>query len=390
MDFKFFQPTRIIFGPGKLNSLGETVKSCGNSCLLVTTTSSEEVMKPLYERTLSILNNAGVRCVHFDEVVPNPDISGISKAVELVRKEHLDVIVGLGGGSSLDTAKAIALFWESTDLDWKKIFSEYSSPFEEYGLPGTSVKPVIAVPTTAGTGSEMTQAMIISDHNNNDKECVYHRAVFPKYAIIDPELCRTLPKYQTAVTGFDAFTHAFESYMREHASPYTMSLGTYAMKTIIDVLPKLMDDLSNMDYRQKMSMAACFAGISLANASATIPHPLSEVIGGVAPRIPHGQCLASLYHGYLMFEIYNRTEKCAQIARLFDSNLESAADNEAAEKLPGLMDSFLSSIGLNKSLRELGVSKDELAEMQGNFVFNVLPFAPKETLLNILTEAYGG
>lgn len=387
-EFSFYQPTRLVFGAGKLNQAGETVGSYGKSCLLVTTTNTEDVLRPLYDRVKEILEKAGIRYVHFDEVVPNPDIRGIEKAIKIVRQEKLEVILAVGGGSSMDTAKAIALFWELDRVDWKAAISTYSSPSVVYDLPGNSVLPVIAVPTTAGTGSELTQAMIISDQENNDKECIYHQAVFPKVALIDPELCRTLPPYPTAVTGFDAFTHSFESYMRELSSPYTRLLGLSAMETIIRVLPKLVKEPSNMECREEMSRAAAFSGISLSNASATIPHPLSEVIGGVVPRIAHGQCLACLYPGFLKFQITKTPEKCADVARLFDPSLKTVSDGEAALRLPELMEMFLKEIGLYNKLSALGVTEEEFEEMKGNFVFNVLPFAPKETLLEIMEESY--
>ena len=388
-EFSFYQPTRLDFGAGKLEKLGQITAAYGQSCLLVTTSKEEAALHPLYERVKKILDAAGVRYVHFDEVVPNPDIKGIAKASEIVRREKLEVVVAVGGGSSMDTAKAIALFWEAETVDWKEAFGKYSSPFAVYELPGSKALPIVAVPTTAGTGSEVTQAMILSDQEHQDKECVYHQAAFPQAAIVDPELCRTLPPYLTAVTGFDAFTHAFESYMRELASPYTRMLGIEAMKTVIWALPKLMQEPDNMECREAMSRAAVFAGISLSNASADIPHPLSEVIGGVVPRIAHGQCLACVYPAYLRFRITNLPEKCADIARLFDPALAQVSAEEAAAHLPGQMEEFLKSIGIYNTLADLGVTGEQLAEMKTNFVFNVLPFAPKEILLGMMDAAYG-
>jgi Alcohol dehydrogenase, class IV len=389
-EFSFYQPVRMEFGAGKLESAGKITSSFGDSCLLVTTTNSEDVLRPLYDRVKGILEKAGVRYIHFDEVVPNPDIRGIEKAIDIVRREKLQVILAVGGGSSIDTAKAVSLFWESEGIDWKKVISEYSSPTEVYGLPGSSVLPVIAAPTTAGTGSEMTQAMIVSDHEKNMKECVYHQAVFPKVAIIDPELTRTLPPYPTAVTGFDAFTHSFESYMRELASPYTSLLGMEAMKVIIEVLPKLLKEPSNMAYREEMSRAAAFSGISLSNASASIPHPLSEVIGGVVPGIAHGQCLACLYPAFVRYQVTQDPEKCARVARLFDSSLAEVSDGEAALALPGQIEEFLKETGLFRTLSELGVTREEFDEMKKNPVLQFLPFAPPEILSGILDESYGG
>ncbi len=182
----------------------------------------------------------------------------------------------------MDTAKSVALFHDAGEIHWKEVFSKYSSPSAVYELPGKSVLPVITpYQQLQETGSELT-AMIISDQENNDKECVYHQAVFPRVAIIDPELCRTLPPYPTAITGFDAFTHSFESYVRELASPYTMLLGKEAMRTIIQVLPKLVKDTFQYGIQEVYIKGHLhFPGISSDNASATIPHPLSEVIGGV-------------------------------------------------------------------------------------------------------------
>ena len=127
-----------------------------------------------------------------------------------------------------------------------------------------------------------------------DRECIFHDKAFAKEAIIDPELMRTLPPRMTAITGFDAFTHSFESYLRDCASPYTRTIGMKAMSLIIETLPKLVKDTGNMELREKMAQAAMFSGISLGNAAATLPHPISEIVGGVAPRLAHGQCLATL------------------------------------------------------------------------------------------------
>lgn len=386
--FTVNQPTKLNLGRGKLEEVGDVVKSYGNSCLIVTTPDDIEALRLLYDRVKGILDKAQVRYVHFDEVVPNPSIGGIEKAISIVRKEKLEVILAVGGGSSIDTAKSIALFHEEEKIDWLEVFSKYTSAFENYPLPGRSVLPVIGVPTTAGTGSEMTQAMVISDPEHNDKMCIFHPAAFPKVAIIDPELTITLPTYLTAITGFDAFTHSFESYMRECASPYTKVLGLKSMKTIIETLPKLLKDTSNMDLREDMSLAAAFSGISLSNAAATIPHPLSEVVGGVVPRIPHGQCLACLYPAYLRFQITKEPEKCADIARLMDKKLIEKDEETAANALPELMEEFLKSIGLYNTFSKLGVTKEQLEEMKNNFIFNVLPFAPKDTLLGILVDSY--
>jgi alcohol dehydrogenase class IV len=354
----------------------------------VTTPNSEDVLRPLYDRVKEILKQAGVEAVHFDEVVPNPTVQSIEKAIGIVKTQDIDVVLAVGGGSSIDTAKSIALFWQPENVDWNGAYETFTSPFTEYEPVSDPVLPLITVPTTAGTGSELTQAMIVSDLTTQEKVCIFHDRVFPKEAVIDPELTRTMPRRLTAITGFDAFAHAFESYMRKEASIYTQTIGAQAMKQVVYALPRLMDDPENMELRTRMSEAEMFAGISLSNAAATVPHPLSEIIGGIAPRIPHGQALASLYPGYVRFQVKQTPERCATVARLFDEKLEDVSDAEAAEKLAGLIEDFLETIGLNKKLGELGVTKEEQETMANHFLLGVLPFGTKQELTDILREAF--
>ena len=282
----------------------------------------------------------------------------------------------------------MALFYGAGQVDWQHVFGEYTSPFTEYEPISDPILPVIAVPTTAGTGSELTQAMVISDPDNAQKMCIFHDKVFPRETVIDPEVMRTLPPYMTAATGFDAFSHAFESYMRESSSPYTRLVGLKAMEIIIGTLPKLLADPNDIELREKMALAAMYAGISLGNAAASMPHPLSEIIGGVTPRIAHGQCLATIYPKYIAFEVERQPGKCADIARLFDPSLCNVNDKQAANSLEKLMVEFLEKIGLNKTLKELGVTLKEMEQITSNFLFDVLPFAPKDVLVGVIKDSY--
>lgn len=387
-SFSFYQPTRIRFGVDTVSDVGAVVKQYGSRCLLVTTSQQETALTPLYERVKQLLQTEDIMVFHFDEVVPNPTVQSIEKAIALVKAEKIEVILGVGGGSSLDTAKAIALFYQPEVIDWDRAYETFTSPFARYEAVSKPVLPVIAVPTTAGTGSELTQAMIISDLTTTEKVCIFHDQVFPKEAIIDPALTLSMPAHLTAMTGFDAFCHAFESYVREVASVYTEQIGEKAIQNIVDALPKLMQDPQNIELRIKMSEAEMFAGISLANAAATIPHPLSEIIGGIAPRIPHGQALATVYPDFIRFQITKTPEKCAVVARIFEPALMAANDEEAATQLPRLIEAFLKTIGLDKKLGELGVTEQEMAEMEQHFVLGVLPFGTKDELTAILRGAF--
>ncbi|MCK5129136.1 MAG: iron-containing alcohol dehydrogenase [Clostridiales bacterium] len=387
-QFKFYNPTKIHFGAGELNNIAQIVKKYGSKCMLVTTTNEEQVLRPLYDRVKDILAKGGIDVLHFDEVVPNPTVQGIEKAIDIVKSQGIQVVVAVGGGSSIDTAKAISLFYQPDKIDWNNAYDKFTSPFAEYETISDPVLPLITVPTTAGTGSELTQAMIISDETTEEKVCIFHNHVFPKESVIDVELTVTMPRRLTAMTGFDAFSHAFESYMRNEASVYTKTIGNKAIENIIYALPRLMEDSTNIELREMMSVAEMFAGISLSNAAATIPHPLSEVIGGIAPQIPHGQALASLYPGFVRFQITKTPKKCAEIARLFDTDLKNVDDILAASKLPIFVEEFLKKLGLNKSLTELGVTEEEKEKMANHFLLGVLPFGTKEELTRILKESF--
>ncbi len=388
MAFNFYNPTRIHFGEGRVNELGSVLKKHGKRCMLVTTSNKEEVLKPLYDRVKGIITDAGVEVIHFDEAVPNPTVQSIEKAIGIVADRGIDVVVAVGGGSSIDTAKSIALFHDDLKPDWPTIFEKYTSPFEEYPLYGKSVMPLIAVPTTAGTGSELTQAMVISDLTTEEKICIFHDKVFPLEAIIDPELTYTLPRGITASTGFDAFSHSFESYMRNEASPYTMNLGLSSMKRIINTLPKLVNNLSDTDMRKEMCTAEMFSGISLANAAATVPHPLSEIVGGIAPRIAHGQALACIYPGYSHFQAGLTPEKAVDIIKLFDETFVADAGADVATTLQKHITDFIHSIGMKTSLTDLGVSEEEKEKMKVHFLLGVLPFGSKDQLTDIMISAF--
>jgi len=387
-QFKFYNPTRIHFGGGQLDNLGDIAKKYGKKCLLVTTSNDEAILRSLYDRVKEILEKKDIEVIHFDKVVPNPTVQGIEEGIQLVQLEKIEMIIAVGGGSSIDTAKAIALYYQSDEIDWQYAYDNFTSPFESYEIISDPVLPLITIPTTAGTGSELTQAMIISDETTEEKVCIFHNQVFPKEAVIDYELTVTMPKHLTAMTGFDAFCHAFESYMRNEASVYTKTLGKQAMGNILYALPRLMVDPGDINLRKMMSEAEMFAGISLSNAAATVPHPLSEIIGGIAPHIPHGQALASLYPGFVRFQITKTPKKCAEIARLFDEQLSTVDDLEASSKLPHLIGEFLSQLGLRKSLGELGTTLEEREKMSQHFLLGVLPFGTKEELTKILRESF--
>ena len=312
-SFNFFTPTQLIFGSGRLEELKEVAPKYGSKCLLVCRP-LEGSLKLTYQRVENLLNSVNVKVIFFDEIIPNPTIEGIEKGVITAVKNQVDFVLGVGGGSVMDSAKLIALLHNPEGvINWGKALISYDHPFN-YIASKQHTLPFIAVSTTSGTGSQCTQAAVISDNQKKEKITLFHLDLFPKVAIIDPELMTSVPKGVTAATGFDAFTHAFESYLGGRTSPLTKQMSFQAIELVIENLPKAIKEPNNIEYRTKLAWADTLAGMCLSNGGADLPHPLGEIIGGICPRIAHGETLAMVYPSFLEYKKNIAPDKFKEIA----------------------------------------------------------------------------
>ena len=312
-SFNFFTPTQLIFGSGRLEELKEVAPKYGSKCLLVCRP-LEGSLKLTYQRVENLLNSVNVEVVFFDEIIPNPTIEGIEKGVITAVKNQVDFVLGVGGGSVMDSAKLIALLHNPEGvINWGKALISYDHPFN-YVASKQHTLPFIAVSTTSGTGSQCTQAAVISDNQKKEKITLFHLDLFPKVAIIDPELMTSVPKGVTAATGFDAFTHAFESYLGGRTSPLTKQMSFQAIELVIENLPKAIKEPNNIEYRTQLAWADTLAGMCLSNGGADLPHPLGEIIGGICPRIAHGETLAMVYPSFLEYKKNIAPDKFKEIA----------------------------------------------------------------------------
>lgn len=375
--FQYYQPTRIYFGDEALEKLGSIAVKYGKTCLMVTT--PDEPLRPLYMRIKELLAKAGIRTLHFDKVQPNPDVGMVEEGFALMKKQAVDFVLAVGGGSSIDTAKVLAFCNGRDSIEWDELFSNYHSPYENYEAYSEDELPLLTIPTTSGTGSQVTQAAVIS--RGKEKISFYHPHLFSRACIIAPSLLCTLPARITASTGFDAFAHAFESFCNLHASAYSELDSLAAMRLVIENLPEALARPQDAKVRSRMAQADTLAGRALANAGAGVPHPLSEIIGGVV-KLPHGEALAVVYPAYVKNYAARNQEKFVRIAKLFD------ADAEKPEELYGLIRSFLSRIGLSKKLSDYGVGKREFEEILSSPILDVLPFGTREELEAVLRESY--
>lgn len=352
-DFTFYIPTEILFGCGKVEEIGTVTKRYGQRALLVT--GSGRSSQVLAERTLALLQKAGIETAHFDGVKPNPTTDIVTKGAALAKAHGAQVIVGLGGGSAMDTAKAIAVEATHEGTAW-----DYNCHTQG---PTEKTLPIIAVGTTAGTGSQVTQCSVITRTADKDKSAIWHRNIFPKAAIVDPELTATMPKSVTAQTGFDAFCHNFEAYLSVNTSPMVECLALEAIRIIAENLPKALENGNDMEARSQMALADTLGGLTNANAGVTLPHGLGMQVGGHCPQVTHGQALAAFYPAFTRYTYPAAVEKFAAVGRIFNPELCRLDDACAAEKCCEEIDSFLKRIGLWLGYRELGVSMQDIREI---------------------------
>ena len=378
-SFNFFTPTKLIFGPGKLNDLKEIAPNYGQKCLIVSRPKKGS-LKNTYLRIEKLLNSVDIEVFYFDEIVPNPTLAGINKGVAIAAENKVDFILGVGGGSVMDSAKLIALLYESKGvIDWKAAFSNYDHPFSFIKSKPSSL-PFLAVSTTSGTGSQCTQAAVVSDTKNKEKITLFHLDLFPKAAIIDPELMLTVPDRVTAATGFDAFTHAFESYLGGRTSPLTEQLSLQSIKLVIENLPKAINEPNSIEYRTSLAWADTIAGICLSNGGADIPHPLGEIIGGICQRIPHGETLAMVYPKFLNYKKNIAIDKFETIANYLGLEKKPEAFvNKVIE--------LLNITSLSESLEKAEINDLEKNEILSHPLLKNLDPKNEQTIFDIMNHS---
>ena len=378
-SFNFFTPTKLIFGSGSLKNLKQIAPLYGKKCLLVSRP-KDGSLKAIYKQIDTLLDSTGVSVSFFDEIVPNPTLEGINRGVKIASENKVDFVLGVGGGSVMDSAKLIALLYESNGIvNWNNAFSNYNHPFEYIASKNSSL-PFIAVSTTSGTGSQCTQAAVVSDTKNKEKITLFHRDLFPKVAIIDPKLMLSVPSRVTAATGFDAFTHAFESYLGQRTSPLTEYLSLETIRLVVEYLPKAIQKPDSIEYRTKLAWADTAAGICLSNGGADLPHPLGEIIGGICQRIAHGETLAIVYPAFLEYKEKIAAEKFRNIASYLGiEKTPKALTNEVI--------GLLKTTDLIRSKSRAAITLNEQAEILSHPLLKKLDPKNSEKILSIMSQS---
>jgi alcohol dehydrogenase len=341
----------ILFGVGLVSTLGEQVKKLkGNKVLLV---SDPGVVKAgLTEKIEGILKAADVPFATFTEVEPDPGCWVVEKAVQMMVSEKADCIVAFGGGSAMDTAKSVALVGYSG----KRIHDYWG-----YYLPvENETVPVIAVPTTAGTGSEVTRNTVITDENKY-KMVILNDKLLPKIALLDPELITSLPPSIAASTGLDALIHAVECYLSDLAMPFSDAVAEKAMELIGSALPRFVANRQDIDAASDMLMGSTLAGITLSLCLPNQAHALSHPLTGYY-HIPHGLANAMLFPTTMEYNALADKGKYKKIYNLLRSN-HPYTDNFETYMLIDYLRKLNADLGLPKNLAAMGVNLEHLDEM---------------------------
>jgi len=406
----FRVPPKIFWGPGSLDYLRK-VKNFNSAALI---TDRTMVKLGYAEQVKAMLGEANVQVLVFDDVEPDPSVHTVRRITNFLRSFNPDLIVALGGGSPIDAAKAAWLFYERPEVDFKDVAVRFMDIRKRvFKVPPLSEKAkFIAIPTTSGTGSEVTAFTVITDEQG-EKFALADYEFTPWCAIIDSDLVMTLPKVQTALTGMDALSHAVEAYVSTMASDYTDPLAMQAIQLLFEYLPQVYENPQDKEAREKVHNAATIAGMAFTNSGLGICHSLSHKVGATF-HIPHGLANAiflphvilynsievpSKYATWPRYSIYSARTKYTQIATAMKMNPSLAEiispDNSppSPELLAEAVTNLTRRLGLATTLKEAGVPENkfkvhvkDLAKRA--FDDQCTPTNPRYPLITELEELY--
>ena len=374
--FSYELPTKIEFGVGVSERVAEHVEGCGSSRILL-------VVDPgvldagVADKVTDGLQDAGMPYVLFSDIEPEPEARSIVDGVELARSEGCDAVVGVGGGSALDSAKAIAVMLENEGH-----IRDYAG---QNLVPNPGV-PMIALPTTAGTGSEVTIWSVISEKEEKVKYGVGSPYMTATVAMCDPELTLTLPPRITACTGMDALAHALESYVNKTTQPISEALSIRAMELVARSLRTAVVAGENLQARSDMLLASLSAALAFNPTRLGLAHALVMPIGANY-KIPHSVGVAILLPEVMRYNLIGNLEKFVKIARIFGENTEGLSLRDAAELSVKAIRQLSEDVGIPEGLANYGVEEERLHELaEAGIATGNVPVNPRQPTVEDLTE----
>ena len=370
MTFRYLFPrTNLIFGEGALESLGKETRKLGKSVLLVTGRKSMQRLGFL-DKARKYLEQEGLKVFHYGKVEPNPTVGIVDEGAKLALQNQCEVIVGMGGGSAMDSAKVIAVVAGHSKSSPCSIWDFSVTQDEPLSITEATL-PVIAVTSTSGTGSHVTRYAVISNPETREKPGFGSEYMYPRVSIVDLNIAKNMSPELTARTGFDTLAHVLEAFVSREGNPIVDSYCLKAIELVFSYLPAAYREGDNMEARFNMALADTYAGWAIAVASAALPHAMAHPISGHYPNVDHGVALAAISSNVMEFNIDNGDKKTVhkycEIAKTMGQSIRECTKEKAKKSIQAVKE-LLEKVGLRVNLSQLKIDQNKISNMaQGAF-----------------------
>lgn len=348
---------QVVFGEGALSEIGSMAKKYGSKAILTIDPFLDK--NGTSEKVETLLQDAGISVVKWTDISPNPSCFLADDAGKLAKDFEADMVIAVGGGSAIDFGKAVSVVAMNPGKSWE--YTERSDHPEGIKRPQNTL-PVIAVPTTSGTGSESTPFSVLNNTEIREKSTIVNDTIYVKQAIVDPDLMVTMPKRLTASTGFDAFAHCVESYISLSATPFSKMVAKEGMKIIAEYLPKALADGNDRDAREKMAWGSLLGGSAIGTIGVTLPHSLGQPVGGFC-NAPHGESVAACMVEVLKDSWQSNPIVFAEIADILNPEGAERTVEERAESCADEVQKFLDKIGLHVRFSDFGLTEADIPKV---------------------------
>lgn len=357
-NFEFVLPTRIVYGAGCIQQLPDEIRKMKHERPLIVTDKGL-IEAGIVKRITDILEEAKVEYEIFDGIQPNPRDTTVMEAAKFAGEKNIDMMIAIGGGSSIDTAKAVGVILkEGGEI----------GDYEGLGMVTEPITDLVAIPTTVGTGSEVTFWSVITDTKRHFKMSVGSPLIAARLALVDPDLVETLPPSIIAATGMDALTHAIEGYTGKLSEPITDACGIYAIEMIGKNIRNAVYN-SDPDARGKMLLGSLIAGICFGNSDIAGVHCMGEAMGGLYD-LPHGTSMAIMLPYVMEYNYVACVDKFIRIAKALGENVEGLSDRDAAYKAVEAVKKLNEDLAI-PTLAEVNVKKEDIPELAERSAVNV-------------------
>ncbi|MBP2656730.1 MAG: mdh [Firmicutes bacterium] len=376
-DFIFNMPTKVVFASGAVNGIGQVCRSLGGTKAFLVTGRTSTKNSPYFGQIVKSLNEAGVAVHTYAEIEADPSVETIDRGASVMKSANADVVIAFGGGSPTDAAKAMAMLQENEGsiLDYMRGRRKIASA----GLP------LICIPTTAGSGSEVTAAAVVTDRDSKEKIGISHESMTPRVAIVDPMLHVSMPSAVTASTGIDALTHAIEAYIAVESHPLSDASCLHAIRLIGGYLRRAVANGNDIEARGKMALASLMAGIGFNHAGLGAVHGIAHPVGaqfGIAHGVANGIMLPYVMEYCAMADY----AKFRDIAVALGEDISGMNERDAAKQAVIAVMALKQDIGIPETLSALGVPPTAVDTIVKDAItYRRLPNSPRQLKIEDLT-----